>query len=57
MLGSYVDYFDREREDLVVLHKCYRREIVGAVFDVGRVSWFERGLLHENFSLIVLRRS
>ena len=41
---------------LMVLHKYYRREMIGAVFDVGRVSRFQCGLLHENFSLIVLRR-
>jgi hypothetical protein len=33
-----VDYLNREREALVVLHKCCRRKIIGAVFDVGRVS-------------------
>ena len=30
--------------------------MIGAVFDVGRVSRFQCGLLHESFSLIVLRR-
>ena len=30
--------------------------MIGAVFDVGRVSRFQCGLLHENFSSIVLRR-
>ena len=44
------------REALVVLHKCYRRKIIGPDFDVGRVSRFQCGLLHENFSSIVLRR-
>ena len=41
---------------LMVLHKYYRKEMIGAVFDVGRVSRFQCGLLHESFSLIVLRR-
>ena len=40
----------------MVLHKYYRKEMIGAVFDVGRVSRFQCGLLHEGFSLIVLRR-
>ena len=31
--------------------------MIGAVFDVGRVSWFQRGLLHESFSLIVVHKS
>ena len=44
------------REALVVLHKCYRRKMIGPDFDVGRVSRFQCGLLHENFSSIVLRR-
>ena len=52
----YMDYLNREREALVVLHKCYRRKIIGPDFDVGRVSRFQCGLLHENFSSIVLRR-
>ena len=40
----------------MVLHNCYRRKVIGPDFDVGRVSRFQCGLLHENFSLIVLRR-
>ena len=40
----------------MVLHKYYRKEMIGAVFDVGRVSRFQCGLLHEDFSSIVLRR-
>ena len=32
---------------LIVLHGCYRREIIGPDFDVGRVSRFQCGLLHE----------
>ena len=53
----YVDYLNRERKALVVLHKCYRREMIGAVFDVGRVSWFQRGLLHGSFSSIVVHKN
>ena len=52
-----VDYLNREGEALVVLHKCYRREIIGAVFDVGRVSWFQRGLLNGSFSSIVVHKN
>ena len=52
-----VDYLNREREALVVLHKCYRRKIIGAVFDVGRVSWFQRGLLNGRFSSIVVHKN
>ena len=52
-----MDCFNREREALIVLHKCYRREMIGAVFDVGRVSWFQRGLLHEDFSSIVVHEN
>ena len=37
----------------MILHKRCRRKIVGAVFDVGRVTWFQRGLLNEDFSLVV----
>ena len=29
----------------------------GAVFDVGRVSWFQRGLLNGNFSSIVVHKN
>ena len=40
-----------------VLHGYYRKEMIGAVFDVGRVSWFQCGLLHESFSLIVVHKN
>merc|ERR1712098_711074 len=42
---------------LIILHKCYRRKMIGAVFDVGRVSWFQRGLLHGSFSSIVVHKN
>ena len=41
----------------VVLHKCYRRKMIGAVFDVGRVSRFQRGLLNGSFSSIVVHKN
>ena len=31
--------------------------MIGAVFDVGRVSWFQRGLLNGRFSSIVVHRN
>ena len=58
-----MDCFNREREGKTSSGLLFDRSaqmlqegMIGAVFDVGRVSRFQRGLLHENFSLIVLRR-
>ena len=68
MVGSYVDYLNREREVVPIWiastgllfddsAQMLQERMNGAVFDVGRVSWFQRGLLHGRFSSIVVHKN
>ena len=68
MIGSYVDYLNREREVVPIWiastgllfddsAQMLQERMNGAVFDVGRVSWFQRGLLNGRFSSIVVHKN
>ena len=51
-LGSNVDCYLKSFS-LIVPHKCYRKKKIRAIFDEGRISLFQCGLLPQSFSLIV----
>ena len=55
MIGSCVDYFNRT--SLWWFCTNVTGGMNGAVFDVGRVSWFQRGLLNGRFSSIVVHKN
>ena len=55
MIGSCVDYFNKT--SLWWFCTNVTGGMNGAVFDVGRVSWFQRGLLNGSFSSIVVHKN
>ena len=69
MTGSCVGYFNKKEErfqygllqqgkrSLDCSAQMLQEGINGAVFDVGRVSWFQRGLLNGSFSSIVVHKN
>ena len=51
----YMDYLNRTSFQWFCTNVTGEND--GAVFDVGRISWFQRGLLNGNFSSIVVHKN